>query len=148
VRKSLHTIAGSIRRRDEPVKTILAALSGLLAAGVFAIVGDSLIISLAGDGFRDQSTNGAVVMLISLLWTACSVVLGGYVVARLHNTRRTLSAFMVLELFFGAGMVAEFWTPDAMLWDAIAVLLVIPCAVLGATLAPPRGLKWVTRSVG
>jgi hypothetical protein len=149
VRRPLHTIAEAVRRRDEPIKTVLAALFGLLVASTFAIAGDWLTIWLAGDGFlRDQSTNGVVVLLITFLWTAGSVVLGGYVVARLHDTRGTLSAFMVLELFFGAGMVAEFWTPAASWYDTLAILFVIPCAVLGAMLAPPRGPKWAARSIG
>jgi hypothetical protein len=149
VRRPLHTIAEAVRRRDEPIKTLLAALLGVLVASTFAIAGGWLTIWLAGDGFfRDQSNNGVVVLLILFLWTALSVVLGGYVVARLHDTRATLSAFMVLELFFGAGMVAEFWTPAGSWYDTLAILFVIPCAVLGAMLAPPRGPKWAARSVG
>jgi predicted permease len=148
VRRPLHAFAASIRSRDEPIKTVITALIGLLVASSFAIAGVWLTIGLAGDGFfRDQSTNSVVVLLITFLWTAGSVVLGGYIVARLHYTRGTLSAFMVLELFFGAGMVAEFWTPAASWYDTVALLFVIPCAILGATLARPRGLNW-TAPVG
>lgn len=149
MRRLLYTIADAVRRRDEPIKTFLAALLGVLVASTFAIGGGWLTIWLAGDGlFRDQSNNGVVVLLITFLWTALSVVLGGYVVARLHYTSGTLSAFIVLELFFGAGMVAEFWTPPGSWYDTVAILFVIPCAVLGAMLAPPRGPKWAANSTG
>lgn len=149
MRKLLHTIAEAVRGRDEPIKTFLAALSGVFVASTVAIAGGWLTMWLAGDGFfREQSNNGVVVLLIMFLWTALSIVLGGYVVARLHDTRGTLSAFMVLELFFGAGMVAEFWTPAGSWYDTLAILFVIPCAALGAMLAPPRGPKWAAHSTG
>lgn len=147
MRRLLHTIADAVRQRDEPIKSGLAALLGLLVANAFAIAGDSTIIWLAGDA-RDQATNAVVLLLITLLWTGLSVVLGGYVVARVHDTRGALSAFMVLEMFLGAGMVAEFWSPAAAWYDTLAILFVIPFAVLGAMLAPPRGPKWAAHSTG
>ena len=141
--RPLHEIAEAIRHREEPIKTIMAALFALVIASAFAIAGDWLTIRLAGDGFlRDQSTNGVVVLLITFFWTAASVVLGGYVVARLHNTRGAISTFIILELVLGAGMIAEFWSPAASWYNTVALLFVIPCAVLGAVLAPPRGIKW------
>lgn len=142
--RPLHQIAESIRHREEPVKTIMAALFGLVIASAFAIAGDWLTIRLAGDGFlRDQSTNAVVVLLITFFWTAASVVLGGYVVARLHNTCGAISTFIILELVLGAGMIAEFWSPAASWYNTVALLFVIPCAMLGAVLAPPRGIKWI-----
>jgi len=119
------------------MKTFLAALFGVIVANLFAVTADWATIRLAGDGLlRDQTTNGVVVMLFTFLWTAVSVVLGGYVVARVHDTRRSVSSFIVLELFFGAGLIAEFWSPAAGWVNALALLLVIPFAILGAALAP------------
>jgi hypothetical protein len=144
----LHAIAESIRRRDEPGKTFFAALFAVVVANLFAATADWATVRLAGGGFlRDQTTNGVVVLLFTFLWTAASVVLGGYVVARLHDTRSSVSAFIVLELFFGAGLIAEFWSPAASWFDTVVLLFVIPCAILGAALAPPRGLKWMVEPV-
>lgn len=136
----LHEIAESIRRRDEPIKTVMTALFGLLVASSVAIAGDWLTMGLAGGGsVRDAATNPVVVLLIAFLWTAASVVLGGYVVARLHNTRGALSTFILLEMMLGAGMIAEFWSPAASWYNTLALLLVIPCALLGAFLVRPVG---------
>jgi predicted anti-sigma-YlaC factor YlaD len=149
MRKRLHAMAESVRRRREPMKTVIAALLGLLVASLFAIAGDWLTVQLGGDAFlREQSSSATIVVLITFLWTAASVVLGGYVVARLHNTRGAVSAYIVLELILGAGMLAEFWRSSAAWYDTVAVLFVIPCALLGASLARPRGLNWSTRATG
>ena len=140
----LHVIAESVRARREPIKTVLAALFGLLVSSAVAISGNWLTIRLGGDVFlSEQSSYATMVVLITFLWTAVSVVLGGYVVARLHNTRGALSVFIVLELTLGAGMVAEFWSSGASWYDTVAVLFVIPCALLGASLLRPR---WLTRN--
>jgi len=126
------------------MKTVLAALFGLLVSNLFAISGNWFTIRLGGEGFlSEQSSYATMVVLITFLWTAASVALGGYVVARLHNTRGALSVFIVLELMLGAGMLAEFWSSAASWYDTVAVLFVIPCAVLGASLVRPR---WLTRN--
>ncbi|HEX9129876.1 MAG TPA: hypothetical protein VF850_12015 [Gemmatimonadaceae bacterium] len=125
------------------MKTVLAALFGLLVSSVFAISGNWITIRIGGEGFlSEQSSYATMVVLITFLWTAASVVLGGYVAARLHNTRGAVSAYIVLELFFGAGMLAEFWSSGAAWYDTVAVLFVIPCALLGASLLQP---PWMTR---
>lgn len=142
--KRLHVVAESVRGRREPVKTVLAALFGLLVSSLFAISANWLTVRVGGEAFlSEQSACATLVVLITFLWTAASVVLGGYVVARLHNTRGALSLFIVLELMLGAGMLAEFWSSDASWYDTIALLFVIPCALLGASLLRPR---WLTSS--
>lgn len=142
--KRLHVVAESVRGRREPVKTVLAALFGLLVSSLFAISANWLTVRVGGEAFlSEQSAYATMVVLITFLWTAASVVLGGYVVARLHNTRGALSLFIVLELMLGAGMLAEFWSSDASWYDTIALLFVIPCALLGASLLRPR---WLTSS--
>jgi hypothetical protein len=142
--KRLHAVAESVRRRREPMKTVLAALLGVLVSNLFAISGNWLTIRFGGEGvLSEQSAYATMVVLITFLWTAASVVLGGYVVARLHNTRGAVSGYIVLELFFGAGMLAEFWSSAASWYDTVAVLFVIPCALLGASLLQPR---WLTRN--
>lgn len=149
MRRRLHAIAESVRRRREPMKTVLAALLGLLVSSVFAISGNWLTIRIGGEAFHgEQSSYATVGLLITFLWTAASVVLGGYVVARLHNTRGAVSGYIVLQLFFGAGMVAEFWSSGAAWYDTVAVLLVIPCALLGASLLQPRWLTGRARHIG
>lgn len=147
--KGLHVVGESVRRRREPMKTLLAALLGLIVSSLFAIFGNWLTIRLGGEAFlREQSSYATIVVLITFLWTAASVVLGGYVVARLHNTRGAVSAYIVLELFFGEGMLAEFWSSEASWYDTVAVLFLIPCALLGASLLRPRWLTGGTRDTG
>lgn len=149
MRERLHALAESVRRRREPMKTVLAALFGLLVSSVFAIAGNWLTIRFGGERFRgEQSAYATMLVAITFIWTAASVVLGGYVVARLHNTRGAVSAYIVLELFFGAGMMAEFWSSEAAWYDTIAVLFVIPCALVGASLLQPRLLTGRTRNTG
>jgi hypothetical protein len=149
MRERLHALAESVRRRREPMKTALAALFGLLVSSAFAIAGNWLTIRLGGEGFRgEQSAYATMLVAIRFIWTATSVVLGGYVVARLHNTRSAVSAYIVLVLFFGAGMVAEFWSSEAAWYDTIAVLFVIPCALLGASLLQPSWLTGKVRNTG
>lgn len=139
--KGLHSVAESIRRRREPMKTVLAVLFGLFVSNVIAISGNWLTIRLGGEGFRsEQSSFATLLVFITFFWTAASVVLGGYIVARLHNTRGAVSGYIVFELFFGAGMVAEFWRSGSSWYDTITLLLVIPCALFGASLLHPRWL--------
>jgi hypothetical protein len=140
MRERLHALAESVRR--EPITTVLAALFGLLVSSALAISGNWLTIRFGGEGFRgEQSAYATMLIAITFIWTAVSVVLGGYVVARLHNTRGAVSGYIVLELFFGAGMMAEFWSSQAAWYDTIAILFVIPCALLGASLLQPG---WLT----
>lgn len=141
-----HSIAESVRQRDEPIKTFSAALVGFAVATAVAVIADWVTVGLAGGSFlREETGNNVVVLLITLLWTAGSVVLGGYVVARLHDTRAAIFTFIVLEVLVGAGIVAVYWTPGARWYDTAVLLFIIPCAVLGTALAPPRGLKWMAR---
>jgi len=144
----LHSIAEWVRQRDEPIKTFFSALLGVAVASSFAIAADGVTLRLAGNGFlRDQTTNSVVVVLITFLWTAASVVLGGYVVARLHDTRAALFTYIVLELLLGAGLVALIWSPGSPWYDISVLVLIIPCAILGSAMAPPRGLKWMVRPI-
>ena len=139
MRRLLHAIAEAIRNRQEPLKTLLTAVLGLALSSAAGITGNWLTIKLIEEVFLREHSSATIVLLTNFLWTAGSVVLGGYVVARVHCTRATLSAFVVLELFFGSGMVAEFWTSEASFLDALAVVLVIPCALLGAGMRVLRG---------
>lgn len=100
----------------------------------------------AGGLLRDETTNSVVVLLVTFLWTAGSVVLGAYVVARLHDTRSALFTFIVLEVLIGAGLIAVYWSAGARWYDTAILVVIIPCAILGTALAPPRGLKWMARA--
>jgi len=50
------------------------------------------------------------------------------------------------ELMLGAGMLAEFRSSEASWYDTVAVLFVVPCALLGASLSRPRWLTWSARN--
>lgn len=143
-----HAAAERVRRLDEPIRTAAAALIGLVMAGMVAVAANLLTIGLAGDGLlRDQTTNGVVVLLFGFLWTAVSVVMGAYVAVRLHSTWITLSTFIVLEILLGVGLAVEFWQPGGSWIDALALLFLVPFAVLGGSLARPGALKWTARPI-
>lgn len=143
----LHSIAESVRKQDEPIKTFFAAALGVAVATAFATIADVATLRLAAGGLlRDETTNSVVVLLVTFLWTAGSVVLGAYVVARLHDTRSALFTFIVLEVLIGAGLIAVYWSAGARWYDTAILVVIIPCAILGTALAPPRGLKWMARA--
>ncbi len=149
MRHGLHVVAEAVRRRSEPMKTVLAAFFGLLVSSLVAISANWLSVALGGESFlSEQSAYATMVVLVTFLWTAASIILGAYVVVRLHNTRSALSVFIVLEMLLGAGMVAEFWSSAASWYDTVAVLFVIPCALLGASLLHPRWLSGSARNPG
>lgn len=84
--------------------------------------------------------------LLALLYTGASVVVGAWVATRIQDTSETISAFSVFQVFFGLGLVREFWS-SGFAWSSVAaVLLVIPCAIVGRALAQRMGANKATRA--
>jgi uncharacterized membrane protein len=130
-------------RRHDGLRTMFAAVAGVAIAGVVGVLGNWIIVRLSGDGFLlENSSRATTVVLVSFLLTGICIAFGGYLTAKFQNTRLAVSSFIVLELFFGAGMVGQFWREGSTWFTTVSILLVIPCALLGAALASRRGPKW------
>ncbi len=114
------------------MRTFIAVVLGLAVAGLLIFAGDASFAQItdtrivAGYVGASHSTE-----LVALLWTFVCISLGALVTVSVRNTKETISGFIVGELFFGIGILHQFW--HAPTWySAVAMLLVIPAALLGA----------------
>ena len=73
--------------------------------------------------------------LLALVYMSAAIVAGAYVAARIQYSSETISGFAVAQAFFGLGLIREFWGGGSSWYTAVAVLLVIPCALVGWALA-------------
>lgn len=76
---------------------------------------------------------------LALLYTGASVVLGAYVATRIQDTPEMISGFSIAQAFFGFGLIREFWSTGSSWYAVAAVVLVIPCALIGRALARRLG---------
>ena len=110
------------------MRSLIAVLSGLAVAGFLILVGELTLARVA-----DLPTS-LTAIVIALCWTFIALALGALVAMRLSPLNGTLAGFIVGELFFGAGILHRFWHATAW-YNVVALLLVIPGALLGAWLA-------------
>ena len=119
--------------------TIKAVLAGFLVATVLILVGGWAFGKVVAPAMRGEyyapSLSGG---LIALAYTAAAIVVGAYVTARVHNTNETMSGFIVAQAFFGFGLIREFWSTGASWYTVAALVLVIPCAIVGRVFAGKR----------
>jgi hypothetical protein len=116
-----------------PLKAVLAgftAATALVLAGGWAFT--RLIKPAISGEYYTPTVTAAV---IALLYTMIAIVIGSYVTARWHDSNGTASGFVVAELFFGFGLIREFWNRGSSWYSVTAVVMVIPCAVVGRALA-------------
>ncbi len=118
------------------MRTVKAVLLGFLVASSLILAGEWVYTLLAGPATRGEYyVTTFAVALLALLYTGASVVVGAYVATRIHDTSQTISSFSVFQVFFGFGLVREFWRTGFSWYSVAAVLLVIPCAIIGRGLA-------------
>ena len=121
------------------MRTIVAVCTGLLAAAVLIIGADRLVAVATHSSVSDALSRPSE--LLALIWTAIALIAGVFIALKIQPTRDTLTGFVVAELFFGVGLISEFW--GAPTWfNAIALLLVIPAALIGSRLAGMKG-GWI-----
>ena len=113
------------------MRTFKAVLSGFLVA--------TALILGAGWAFGSLAAPGLLTALLALVYTSASIVAGAYVACRIHDSSETISGFAVAQAFFGFGLIREFWNTGSSWYTAAAVLLVIPCALIGCALARKFG---------
>ena len=112
------------------MRTFIAVIAGLAFAGLLIFIGDTSFAAIPGTA--DGLSAGAP--FTALAWTFIAISLGALLTARIRGTSAALSGFIVGELFFGVGLLHEFW--HAATWySAVAILLVIPAALLGYWIA-------------
>lgn len=113
------------------MRTFKAVLWGFLVA--------SALILAAGWAYGLFAAPGLLAAMLALVYTSASIVAGAYVASRIHDSSETISGFAVAQAFFGFGLIREFWNTGSSWYTVAAVLLVIPCALLGRALARRSG---------
>jgi hypothetical protein len=122
------------------MRALKAVLSGFLVASALILAGGWGYTVLAAPAMRGEYyTTTPIAALLALLYTGASVVAGAYIATRIDDTSQTISGFSVAQLFFGFGLVREFWNTGSSWYTVSAVLLVIPCALIGRVLARRLG---------
>lgn len=121
------------------MRTFFAVVFGLAVAAFLVLVGQSGIAMVSAD---PTSLSGGVA---SLLWTFIALTLGAVVAIRISTTTETLAGFVVGELFFGAGLLHRFWHATAW-YNVLALLLVIPAALLGSSVVSHLRLRSPAKS--
>ena len=118
------------------MRTFKAVLSGFLVASALILAGVWGYTSLASPDLRGvYFATTSIAALFALLYTAAATVAGAYVATRIHDASETISGFSVAQAFFGVGLIREFWSTGASWYTVSAVVLVIPCALIGRALA-------------
>lgn len=122
------------------MRTFSAALSGFLVASALMLAGEWGYSLLAKSPMRSEyfvTTFPAI--MIALLYTGAALMFGAYVVAKLQDTSEAITGFLVIQAFFGFGLIREFWSDSSSWYSATAMLLIIPCAIIGRVLARRLG---------
>jgi hypothetical protein len=114
------------------MRTFFAVVIGLAVTGLLLFVGDASFAHItdtaivAGYAGTSHSTE-----FVALLWTFVCISLGALVTVSVRNSNEAIAGFIVGELFFGVGLLHQFWHAPSW-YSAVAILLVIPAALVGA----------------
>jgi hypothetical protein len=129
------------------MRTIKAVLSGFLVASALIVAAGWAYSLLAESAMRGEYyTLSPFTALLTLVYTSGSIVAGAYVASRIHDSSETTSGFVVAQVFFGFGLIREFWSTGSSWYAVAAVLVVIPCAVIGRALARKFGRASIARA--
>lgn len=118
------------------MRTFKAVISGFLVASALILAAEWAFGVLAIPAMRGEyHTRGLLPTLLALVYTGASITAGAYVASRIHDSSETISGFAVAQAFFGFGLIRGFWKAGPSWYTVAAVLLVIPCALIGRALA-------------
>jgi uncharacterized membrane protein len=118
------------------MRTLKAVIMGFIVASALILAGGWAFAALAAPEWHSpESVPTSITGIIGLLITGIAIVAGAYAATRVDDSNSTLSAFIVIQAFFGFGLVREFWSVGSSWYAVGAILLVIPCAMIGRTLA-------------
>ena len=120
------------------MRALKAVLFGFIAASALLLAGGWAFIALTGSaaGQRNPTLPTA---LLALVGTGATIAVGAYVASRIDDSNETTSGYIVAQAFFGFGMIREFWSGGSSWYGLAAIMLVIPCAIIGRTLARRSG---------
>ena len=122
------------------MRTLKAVVSGFLVASALILAAGWAYGFLIAPAMRGENyTQGLLPALLALIYTSASIVAGSYVACRIHDSSETVSGFAVVQAFFGVGLIREFWNTGSSWYTVAAVLLVIPCALIGRAMARRLG---------
>ena len=117
------------------MRTFKAVLSGfVVASGLTLAAGWAFGVLAVPAMHGEYYTRGLLPTLLALVYTSASIVAGAYVASRIHDSSETIGGFAVAQAFFGFGLIREFWDAGSSWYTVAAVLLVIPCALIGRAL--------------
>ncbi|MDP9201863.1 MAG: hypothetical protein M3P26_08020 [Gemmatimonadota bacterium] len=118
------------------MRTFSAAVSGFLVASALMLAGEWAYSLAAKSPLRGESyATTFPAIIIALLYTGAAVILGAYVVAKMQDRSEAFTGFLVIQAFFGFGLIREFWSSSSSWYSATAMLLIIPGAIIGRMLA-------------
>jgi hypothetical protein len=116
--------------------TFKAVLSGfLVTSGLVFAAGWAFGLFAAPPMRGEYYAPSLLTAMLALVYTGAAIVAGAYVASRIHDSSETISGFAVAQAFFGFGLIRGFWSRGPSWYTAAAVLLVIPCALVGCALA-------------
>jgi hypothetical protein len=129
------------------MRTFKAVVSGFLVASALILAAGWAYGLLIAPAMRGENyTQGLLPTLLALIYTSTSIVAGAYVACRIHDSSETVSGFAVVQAFFGVGLIREFWNTGSSWYTVAAVLLVIPCVLIGRALAWRFGRTTMARA--
>jgi hypothetical protein len=118
------------------MRTFKAVVSGFLVASALILGAGWAYGLLIAPAMRGKNyTQGLLPTLLALIYTSASIVAGAYVACRIRDSSETVSGFAVVQAFLGVGLIREFWNTGSSWYAVAAVLLVIPCALIGRAMA-------------
>jgi len=114
------------------MRTLIAVIIGVTLTGLLIFIGDASFARVTDTTIVSGYAGTSHTMeFVALSWTFVAISLGALATVRVRNTKEALSGFIVGELFFGLGLLHQFWHAPTR-YGTIAMLLVIPGALLGA----------------
>lgn len=125
------------------MRTLLSVIAGFCLTSIMILAGEWAYTLISTPGLQTGTTVFSFsIALVSLLFIAISLTLGGFVSAVIDDSPEAISGFSVFQLFFGVWFFREFWTTGFIWYKPAALFLVIPCAMLGRYWAqrPRKGL--------
>jgi hypothetical protein len=117
------------------MRTVTAVLMGFLVTSALIVgAGWASGVFLGPDVGGEYSDPTLVAALLALSYSAAAIIAGSYIADRIHETGETVAGFAVAQLFFGFGLIREFWLIGSSWYTLAAMLLVVPCAIIGRAL--------------
>ncbi len=131
--RNAHTATPDVTLGEQTLKAVLTGF--LVASGLIVGGGWALTVVTAPTVRGEYYTPTLAATLLALVYTGVAIAAGAYVAARVNDSSATTSGFVVAQAFFGFGLIREFWSNGSSWYGVAAILLVIPCALIGRLLA-------------